>query len=149
MKRSQTGIITQTDTYQYSRRITIHNTKSTAVSNVKLIDQFPVSEDSSIAVKLLNPALQLPNPSSSTDSSSLRISEKAGALSKINPSVKLSNEVVAKWDDGNEEEENIDASMLGKDGRINLVCSLPAQGKTNVTLQWEVSAPAKTKIMGI
>ena len=35
--------------------------------------------------------------------------------------------------DGNEEEENIDVAALGKDGKINLICSLPAQGKTNVT----------------
>ncbi|KAH6911819.1 mucoidy inhibitor A [Coprinopsis sp. MPI-PUGE-AT-0042] len=159
-KASQSGLINKTDVYLYTQRITVHNTKNIDVSNVKLLDHIPISEDANVHVKLISPALQLPG---STDGGSIRSSKgfsltsKSGdnssstssATKKIPAPVKVSNEVVAKWDDGNEEEENIDVGSLGKDGKVNFVCALPAQGKTNISMQWEVTAPAKTKIYGL
>jgi hypothetical protein len=114
-----------------------------------------------VNVKLISPALQLPG---STDGGSIRSGKgfslgssksgdksasASGTTKKIPAPVKVSNEVMAKWDDGNEEEENIDVGSLGKDGKLNFVCALPAQGKTNITMQWEVTAPAKSKIYGV
>jgi Domain of unknown function (DUF4139) len=160
-KHSQSGLINKTDVYLYTQRITVHNTKNIDVSNVKLLDHIPISEDVNVNVKLISPALQLPG---STDGGSTRSgkgfllgSSKSGDKSastsgtskKIPAPVKVSDEVMAKWDDGNEEEENIDVGSLGKDGKLNFVCALPAQGKTNITMQWEVTAPAKSKIYGL
>ena len=48
--------------------------------------------------------------------------------------------------EGDEEDENVDVGALGKDGKVNFLCALPAQGKTNISMQWEIGAPAKTKI---
>ena len=112
----------------------------------------PVSEDANLHVKLISPALQLP---SSSDVVNSRSSEKpsskislpgAGATKERPAAVKVSDEVTAKWDEGDEEDENVDVGTLGKDGMVNFICALPAQGKTNISMQWEVSAPAKTNI---
>lgn len=160
-KHSQSGLINKTDVYLYTQRITVHNTKNIDVSNVKLLDHIPISEDVNVNVKLISPALQLPG---SGDGGSIRSSKgfslsgsKSGdgsssassTTKKIPAPVKMSNEVMAKWDDGNEEEENIDVGSLGKDGKVRFVCALPAQAKTNITMQWEVTAPAKTHIYGL
>ena len=131
------------------------------MTNLKIIDQVPISEDANLTVKLINPALQ---PPSASDGGSVRSSGKgfligkamdnasspgSSATKKVPATVKVSNEVIATWDDGNEEDENVDVSSLGKDGKIKFVCTLPAQGRTNITMQWEVNAPAKTKIYGL
>jgi hypothetical protein len=203
-KLSQSGILSKSKVHNYTRRITIHNTKNSTVEGVKIIDQIPVSEDATITVKLLSPALQLPNFSSpaspgpvspSDDSGSLKNSGKGGlfrniggignysnstsgtpsdkALKAIAKSVKVSTGVIAQWNrpddldfipgDGTTEEkkdhrsatslsnssEHLDLTALGKDGKISWLCSVPAQTKINLTLQWEVSAPVNTDIVGI
>lgn len=163
-KLSKTGLINKSDVYLFTQRITVHNSKSIDVENVKIIDQVHVSEDSTISVKLIAPALQLPT---SGDSGSIKSAKASGfglGSSKKEPSgstsaavgplripapVNVSAGVTAKWDYGCEEEENLDVASLGKDGKVNFFCALPAQGKSNLTLQWEVSAPTKTKIAGI
>ena len=158
-KASQSGLINKTDVYLYTQRVTVHNSKNIDVANIKIIDQVPVSEDANLIVKAISPALQLP---SSSDEASIRSSGKrfslgklpenasgSSATKKVPVPVKVSNEVTAKWDDGNEEEEKIDVASLGKDGKFNFFCSLPGQGKTNISMQWEVNAPAKTKIYGL
>ncbi|KAJ2925884.1 hypothetical protein H1R20_g11211, partial [Candolleomyces eurysporus] len=61
-KLSQSGLmfISRTRNYVFSQRITVHNTKSLAIDNLTIMDQIPVSEESSITVKLLSPRLSLP-----------------------------------------------------------------------------------------
>jgi hypothetical protein len=163
-KLSQSGIVSKSKVHSYTRRITIHNTKNTTVEYVKIIDQIPVSEDATITVKLLSPALQLPKFSSSATAESVSPSDE------IAKSVKVSPGVTAQWnrpDDGDDsitEEkgghgsesaisdssaEPVDLMALGKDGKISWLCSIPAQAKVNLTLQWEVSAPANTTIVGL
>ncbi|KAJ2933422.1 hypothetical protein H1R20_g3674, partial [Candolleomyces eurysporus] len=86
-------------------------------------------------------------------------SEKA--LKAVAKSVKVTADVVAQWDrpgsdvasateEGpDSDSEPVDLTALGKDGKISWLCSVPAQTKTNLTLQWEVSAPVSTNIAGI
>lgn len=137
-KVSQSGFYTKTTNYVFSQRITIFNTKSAAVDNVKIIDQVPVSEDSLITVKLVSPALVAPFSESKTLS---------GGELKVPPPVKVSPGVVVQWDGADEPGNDVEG--LGKDGKFYWVCSVPSQGKVNLVLQWEVTAPVRTDIAGL
>ncbi|EAU80901.1 mucoidy inhibitor A [Coprinopsis cinerea okayama7 len=152
-KVSKSGLINKSDVYLFTQRITVHNTKNIDVETVKVIDQIHVSEDATIAVKLISPALQLPSVENGSVKSGkgnrASITESGSGTVRIPAPVKVASGVTAKWDDGGEDEESVDAASLGKDGKLNFICSLPPQGKTNLTLQWEVSAPVKTKISGL
>ncbi|KAJ2931799.1 hypothetical protein H1R20_g5297, partial [Candolleomyces eurysporus] len=59
-KLSESGFMSRTRNYVFSQHITVHNTKSLAIDNLAIVDQIPVSEESSITVKLLSPRLSLP-----------------------------------------------------------------------------------------
>ncbi|KAJ2921389.1 hypothetical protein H1R20_g15700, partial [Candolleomyces eurysporus] len=202
-KLSQSGLLSKSKVYSYTRRFTIHNTKSSTVEGVKIIDQIPVSEDATITVKLHSPALQPPNfsspanagPVSPSDTGSAKNGGKGGlfrniggssnesnstsgtpsdkALKAVAKSIKVSPGVIAQWNrpddsesitgDGSTEEkkahrssefaldssEPLDLTVLGKDGKISWLCSIPPQTKVNLTLQWEVSAPVNTEVVGI
>ncbi|TDL23085.1 mitochondrial carrier [Rickenella mellea] len=104
-----------------SQRITIFNSTSTAVDNVKIVDQIPVSEDSQTIVNMSNPALTLP------PSSAITI-----ANGKPPQPVDVSSGIKAQWD--GTDEPDFDMTALGKDGKINWVCSVPAQEKVNLHL---------------
>jgi len=175
-KLAQTGLLSKTDVYTFTQRIGLHNTKPIAVENVRVLDQIHVSEDAAIGVKLLAPTLPLPPPApaaaaSGSDNGSVRGGRGGGfgfssmpkasvpaspapeqkKAARVPPPVQVAQGVVAQWDydDTPEEEENVDVAALGKDGKIAFVCALPAQGKANLTVQWEVTAPAKTKLVGL
>ena len=139
-KVSQTGFYTKTSNHTFSQRITIFNTKSSAINDFKVIDQMPVSEDDQIEVKLVNPSLVIPNPAATTRSIN-------GGEVRAPPPVKVSDGVIAQWEGA--DEPGFDMESLGKDGKFNWVCSIPAQGKVNLLLAWEVSAPARTTVVGL
>jgi hypothetical protein len=115
--------------------ITLHNTKSRAVDGVKIIDQFPISEDSQIQVKHVAPLL---NAAGSSSTNSVDSARKAVTVAKG---------VVAMWDGA--EDKDTDVESLGNNGKLNWICSIPPQGKVNLTLQWEVAGPEKTDISGL
>ncbi|KAF6759168.1 hypothetical protein DFP72DRAFT_1031955 [Ephemerocybe angulata] len=143
-KVSQSGFMTKATNYIFTRRITLHNTKSLAIENVKVIDQIPVSENSVINVKLISPALELP------DSGTLKAGwteNKAGV--KIPPPAKVGQGILAQWDGAEDLSSEDEVESLGKDGKISWLCALPSQGKVTLTLQWEVSAPLRTDITGL
>ncbi|PBK99487.1 hypothetical protein ARMGADRAFT_1059619 [Armillaria gallica] len=140
-KVSQSGFYTKSSNYVYAQRISIHNTKATTtVENLKILDQIPVSEDEQISVKLVSPALSLP-----ADGSSIK-TVKANA-SRAVPHVQVSEGVVAQWEGS--DESGIDVDALGKDGKINWLCTVPPQGKLNLVMQWEVSTPARAHVTGL
>ena len=136
-KVSQSGFYTKTSNHIYSQRITIFNTKATSIERLKVIDQVPVSEDSSITVTLNSPALNLPPTPATTIKRNITPP----------PPVTVSEGVVAQWDGA--DEPNCDMETLGKDGKFNWVCSVPSQGKINLLLQWEVTSPVHAHIVGL
>ncbi|KAF6747896.1 hypothetical protein DFP72DRAFT_1167026 [Ephemerocybe angulata] len=149
-KVSQSGFMTKATNYIFTQRITLHNTKSLAIENVKLIDQIPVSENSVINVKLISPALDLTDSGVGTVSSTLKAGwseNKAGV--KIPPPAKVGQGILAQWDGADEVNSEDGVESLGKDGKISWICALPSQGKVTLTLQWEVSAPLRTDITGL
>ncbi|RXW13249.1 hypothetical protein EST38_g12604 [Candolleomyces aberdarensis] len=143
-KLSQSGFMSRTRHYVFSQRITVHNTKSLAIDNLTIVDQIPVSEESSITVKLLSPPLSLPDLSATGTASSnsfLKDTKENKLGVRVPLPVKVSHGVVAQWDGVDDVNSDDGVENLGKDGKLNWVCSSPSQGKITLTLQWEVSAP--------
>ncbi|KAF9000069.1 hypothetical protein BDQ17DRAFT_1282255 [Cyathus striatus] len=133
-KRSQSGFYTKSNNHIFEQRISLVNTKSCAVTNVKIIDHIPISEESTISVKLLSPALPIADPTSD---------KKTIDMSKV---VQVAKGVVAQWEKG---DGNAEVDKLGSDGKLSWNCSIPAQGKVNLVLSWEVAAPADKVITGL
>jgi hypothetical protein len=134
-KISQSGFYSRNRIQTFSQRITIHNTKSTPFSDFKVIDAVPVSESSQISVKLISPALVLPEP-------------PAGDAERKPPlPLHVGEGIVAQWEGA--DESGFDLEALGRDGKLNWVCSIPSQGKVNLLLSWEVVAPARVTIEGL
>jgi hypothetical protein len=111
------------------------------VDNLKVVDRIPVSEDSQINVKLTLPALPM---NSTSGGASLSLSSITDALTK---KVKLAEGVVAQWYGAGE--ENTNAEYLGKDGKVQWVCSLGSQDQVDLILQWEVSASKEVVVIGL
>ncbi|RDB15251.1 Protein F37C4.5 [Hypsizygus marmoreus] len=129
IKASRKGFYSKSNNKMYSQQITIFNTKVTPVSDIKVMDQFPISEDSRIQVKRINPALALPEE---TDGSPMP--------------THISHGVIAQWDGA--DEADVDQASFGRNGKFNWVCSLPPQGKIILQLEWEVSAPINENVYG-
>ncbi|PPQ75228.1 hypothetical protein CVT24_007655 [Panaeolus cyanescens] len=149
-KVSQSGFYTKSTNYVYQQRITIHNTKTHAIDGFKVLDQFPVSEDSTITVKHINPALVLPSSeAAATGSISLGTSNNPASIKGVAP-VKVAQGVVAQWD-GADEVENGDVPIdaVGKEGKVAWICSIPAGSKLGLVLHWEVTTPVRTEVTGL
>jgi len=127
---SETGFYTKSKKHSFTQRITVHNTKSVEVEGVKIRDNIPVSQEANLVVKLITPSLPL--ASTLTTSSSIS-------------SVEVEDGIIARWtviDDAN-------TSALGKDGMLEWVCAIPALGKVNLLLEWEVTNNLETRIVGL
>ena len=141
-KVSQSGFYTKISNHVYSQHITVYNTKTTPVEDVRIVDQVPVSEDEQIKVKLVNPVLTM---------GSLLGGGEGGSKEKEKPAQKvgIAKGIVAQWDGTDEPRAEEDAKSLGKNGKINWLCSIPAQGKVNLVLQWEILAPVNADVVGL
>jgi hypothetical protein len=53
--------------------------------------------------------------------------------------VELGNDIIAQQDGADESDFEVEA--LGKKGKFNWLCAIPAQEKVNLLLQWVVTAP--------
>jgi hypothetical protein len=116
----------------FEQRIGIHNTKGAAMENLKVLEQFPVSEDANITVNYLSPALALPQPN------------KDGEYQKVS-AVKVNGQAKAQWEGADE----IEPSAVGKSGSFHWDCSIPAQGKLTLVASWEVVCPVGTDVVGL
>ncbi|KAH9475070.1 Protein F37C4.5 [Psilocybe cubensis] len=134
---SESGFYNKTVKHLYTQRISVYNSKSVAIKGLKVIDRIPVSEDAALVVNLINPALDLPGPETDVSNS----------LVSISPGVKVGDEIIAQWN--RTESIGDDVSALGKDGQVCWICSVPALGRNNLVLQWEVIDSQKTKIFGL
>lgn len=159
-KTSHSGFYNKSSVHTYMQRILVHNTKSAPAGSsndtlkIKVVEQVPISEDSMIAVKLLQPPLALPGADGS-GSGTISASGADDEL-KLPAAIKVSSGVVANWDGADEislgsvqGQNDVDIESLGRDGRFCWICSVPYQGKVNLILQWEVSAPLRTDILGL
>ena len=141
----QSGMYYKTTNHLFTQRITIYNTKTQPVKNLKIIDQVPVSEDSKITVKLVRPALRLPWEGFSWGSISTANGGKPKELPPL--ALNVASGVVAQWHGA--DEAGVELEALGKDGKLNWVCDVQAQEIIGLVLQWEVVTPVKTTILGL
>ncbi|CAK5270370.1 unnamed protein product [Mycena citricolor] len=153
-KQSQSGFYTKSATHAFTQRITVFNTKSIAVERLKIIDQIPTSQNSQIEVKLLSPALLLPAELAAADKGngglgSLTLKKSPQPASGTVPqTITVARGVIAQWDGVGE--PDCDVQTLGLDRKVNWICSVPSQGKLNLTLDWEVTvSPANLVVVGI
>ena len=118
----------------YTQRITIVNTKSVSIENLKVIDMIPVSQDERIEIKLLNPPLP---PS---------VAEDNTGKEKKSDGISVSPGVLALWDGTGDPEVNQD--VVGKNGCVRWDVSLRPQETVNLVLKFEVSYPEKLVVDG-
>ncbi|KAI3614154.1 mucoidy inhibitor a [Moniliophthora roreri] len=161
--KSVFGFGQKTITLAYSQRITVQNTKPSAVEGIKVIDQIPVSQDERIDVKLITPELTIPTPQKDTDRKKASSKEKdSSSIKRFSSTMSGSSlktllsggkdkassvGVTAQWD--GVDEPDVDETTIGKYGKINWICSIPPQGTANLVLEWEVSHPVEMKIAGL
>jgi hypothetical protein len=141
---SQSGFYKKSATHGFTQRITVHNTKSVPVDELRVVDQIPVSRNAQVKVKLIQPALPLGEGEGATGKGAEAESNagaEAGAKGKgkKSASANVSKGVVAQWDGGDK-----------TDRRVSWVCAVPAQGKINLTLEWTVTvSPADAQVVGL
>ncbi|KAF7360582.1 hypothetical protein MVEN_00789500 [Mycena venus] len=129
-KLSQSGFYKKSATHSFAQRITVHNTKSVPVEGLRIVDQIPASRNEQIKVKLVQPALPL---GESEGTAGPKAANAKGS------SVTVTNGVVAQWDGGDE-----------RDRRVSWVCTVPAQGKITLALEWTVTiSPADARVVGM
>ncbi|KAJ7644814.1 hypothetical protein FB45DRAFT_1116673 [Roridomyces roridus] len=137
-KLSHSGFVSRSANHLFSQRITVFNTKSVGIDQLKIIDHVPTSQNSAIEVKLTNPALTVPSIGEGT-------SKNAPKEPQV---VKVAKGVKAQWD--GVDEPGCEIESLGLDRKLNWICTVPAQGKMNLALEWEVNVtPASTKVVGL
>jgi hypothetical protein len=127
----------KTTSYVFDQRITIHNTKSVPITDLKVLDQIPISDNSKITVKLTQPPLLLPQ-------------QNKKGLNSVPQAAKaaiVGSQAVAQWK--GTDEPDVDPNLLGKDGEFSWICNIPAQGTLNLLLSWKVVCPHYSHIIGL
>ena len=77
-------------------------------------------------------------------------SEGSSSGNSIQRAVKVSPGIVAAWLGTDEETgQDVDADALGKDGKFSWTGTVQPQSQIGLILQYEVSAPLRTKIAGL
>ncbi|KAF9559709.1 hypothetical protein CPC08DRAFT_708583 [Agrocybe pediades] len=151
-KVSKSGFYTKSKNHSFTQRISVHNTKPSTKGSqsisLKIVDQIPISENSEITVKLVQPGLTMPTADGVVGSTTNEGSGKT--TPKYALPLTVSGGVSAMWDGADEVgQTDTDVESLGKEGRIAWICSVPPQGKVGVTLQWEVTAPVNMDVYGL
>ncbi|KAF5337673.1 hypothetical protein D9758_013000 [Tetrapyrgos nigripes] len=107
------------------------------------ISSFPSNPNESPRTKRMSLMSSSPN-SSSASTSPLAI--------PITPSyskgqIPVGEGVIAQWDAS--DDPSVDVEALGKNGKLNWICEVPPLGTLNLSLQYEVSVPAKSSVVGL
>ncbi|KAF8636223.1 hypothetical protein AX17_003709 [Amanita inopinata Kibby_2008] len=148
-KMAQTGFYSKSKVNTFSQHISIHNTKSFTIANLRVVDQIPVSEDESIAVKLISPSLPADAAAAGVDGAK----SKGGGSNSAQERhvVQVSQGVIAQWGDGTEDSAGSEDGLMqvGRDGKLSWICEVAAQGKVNLLLQWEVISPVRLPVYGL
>jgi hypothetical protein len=130
-KLSQSGFYKKSATRSFTQRITVHNTKGVSIDGLRIVDQIPASRNAQVKVKLVQPALPL------SEGEAAKGAESSAGPKVKGASVVVSKGVVAQWDGGDE-----------TDRRVSWVCTVPAQGKINLTLEWTLTvSPADARVI--
>ncbi|KAF8150427.1 hypothetical protein BJ912DRAFT_1016763 [Pholiota molesta] len=155
-KATQTGFVKKSSSTTYAHRITLANTKSTAIKNLKVIDSIPVSQDERIEIKLLSPSLSPPSADAlarkdstaadgDADSHSTKGTKMASSRQKIMrvllPNQSSKGNIVAQWD--GIDDPDVDQETVGKNGRVRWIVSLAPQESVTLALKYEVSFPER------
>ncbi|KDR73716.1 hypothetical protein GALMADRAFT_251524 [Galerina marginata CBS 339.88] len=137
-KSSVAGFYQKKVTQSFTQRITILNTKSTAIENLRVIEHVPISEDESVEVKLHKPPLTMPL-------SGAQITGVASLLNRVHE--KGTENVTAEW--AGVDEEGVDQAALGRDGKFNWLVSIPPQKSVALVAQYDVNYPEGIAIQGL
>ncbi|PFH53301.1 hypothetical protein AMATHDRAFT_1370 [Amanita thiersii Skay4041] len=148
--QSSFGFFSQSRITSYTQAISAHNTKQSSISNLRIVDQFPISEDDAIKVKLLAPVLPDLLSAEGGDKSARKASTIASSKSSLVAikQVKVADGVFAQWGDGQDDDDD-DATHVGKDGKMSWLCEVGSQRKITLVMQWEISVPARTAVYGL
>jgi hypothetical protein len=131
-KALRSGFLSKTTIEAFTQRITLLNTKSIAIDNLKVTDAIPVSEDERIEVKLTDPPLACASTGNTSSVSSL-LGPITNETQKL---LKVGENLVAQWD--GVDEKDFDLGALGKNGKLNWLVSLPPQKSVTLSLKYEV-----------
>ncbi len=112
----------------YSQRITIKNTRQSAVGRLLVRDQVPVSNEARIKVNVSEP--NMPDISSG-----LGLKE-VGVTGYKN--------VTARWAPVNEDEQGPTAEP-NREGFVEWICKLEPNSSTDLVLNWEINTPKELK----
>ncbi|KAF9532455.1 hypothetical protein CPB83DRAFT_890667 [Crepidotus variabilis] len=132
-RASQAGIVSRSSKQSYTQRITIQNTKSISLENLKILGNIPVSQDERITVKLVSPALPQPTVLQN--------------LQGVRKSIKVASGILAHWDKA--DDQDVEDSAVGKDGKLIWLLNIPPRQSVNVALQFEVSYPSGISLIGL
>ncbi|THU90877.1 hypothetical protein K435DRAFT_968434 [Dendrothele bispora CBS 962.96] len=144
-RASQSGVIPftqKTSSTRYSQRITILNTKTKPVQLLKIRDIIPVSEDEQIVVKLISPALTIPNRPSKSPSSqgkpTLSFPTKETSRTSFSASSLKSALSSTATKIGGARGDNSNASMKEKSEALKEIANLPGTVAVSkaVLAQW-------------
>ncbi|KAG8773998.1 hypothetical protein FRC16_005236 [Serendipita sp. 398] len=135
--RTEGGLLSaRTQVTSYSQKITIRNARSTEINRLLIRDQIPVASDQRIKIALTEPAgLEFTGRTNNN--------VPAGTLN-IPVKVQLAKGLMVHWKPT--EEDSNQASMTvaeaAKQGIIEWVCEMDPGQRVDMTLSWEVTAPA-------
>jgi hypothetical protein len=138
--RSQGGLlVSRTLTTAYHQKVTLKNTRGTAINRLLVRDQIPISSDQRLKVSIIEPAgLEFSGRNTITSGAS------GDNKVSIPKELQIAKGVGVRWKVGDDEVSDT-ASTLGADGAregiLEWVCDIGAVQTTDLNLAWEVTAP--------
>jgi hypothetical protein len=143
-KALRSRLLSKITTEAITQRITLLNSKSITIDNLVVTDAIPVSEDERIEVKLINPPLVRPSVG---NTSSVSTFLGPTANEKKQKPVRVGENIIAQWD--GVDEKDFDEDLLGKNGQLNWLVSLPPQKSLTLSLQYEVGFARDLVVEGL